>query len=458
MKVNAILILWRRFRADRRGNIAMIAALSILGLVGSAGLGIDYYNALAAKTRLDLASDAAAIAAINAAQIYIEANSATQIDPALSTAAEAAGQAQAQKIFYSNAGSTANIVATPTITMSRTGQTFNATISYQAASKNAFGPIFGVKQINITGTSASSLTMGKYLDFYLLLDVSGSMGLPATTAGQTQLAAISPDNKNVYPGGCVFACHFSQKMCTTIAKPSTAQACQGYNLVQSNNIELRAAAVGSAVQSLLSTATATETITNQYRVGLYPFISQMGTLYALSNNLTAAQTAAGTLNSLLDTCQSTTAYGSGGTHFENAIPSLNTLIATVGTGSAASSPKPFVFLVTDGADNNQYYTTSSNSWTGSQPQNMDPTLCTPLKNRGITVAVLYIPYPPITNPNPNFANNEDGKVNAIIPDIPTELQQCASPGFYFSASTPQDITNAMQAMFAQSLAAARLTQ
>jgi len=97
MKVDAILILWRRFRADRRGNIAMIAALSILGLVGSAGLGIDYYNALAAKTRLDLASDAAAIAAINAAQSYIEANSATQTDPALSTAAEAAGQAQAQR-------------------------------------------------------------------------------------------------------------------------------------------------------------------------------------------------------------------------------------------------------------------------------------------------------------------------------------------------------------------------
>ncbi len=458
MKVDAILILWRRFWADRRGNIAMIAALSILGLVGSAGLGIDYYNALAAKTRLDLASDAAAIAAINAAQSYIEANSATQTDPALSTAAEAAGEAQALRVFNSNAGSTAKIAAIPTITISRTGQTFNATITYQATSQNAFGPIFGVKQINISGTSASSLTMGKYLDFYLLLDVSGSMGLPATTAGQTQLAAISPDMKNVYPGGCVFACHFSQKMCTTIAKPSTEQACQGYNLAQSNNIELRAAAVGSAVQSLLSTATATETITNQYRVGLYPFISQMGTLHALSNNLTAAQTAAGTLGSLLDTGQSTTAYGSGGTHFENAIPSLNTLITTVGTGSAASSPQPFVFLVTDGADNNQYYTTSSNSWTGSQPQNMDPTLCTPLKNRGITVAVLYIPYPPITNPNPNFANNEDGKVNAIIPDIPTELQQCASPGFYFSASTPQDITNAMQAMFAQSLAAARLTQ
>jgi hypothetical protein len=89
---------------------------------------------------------------------------------------------------------------------------------------------------------------------------------------------------------------------------------------------------------------------------------------------------------------------------------------------------------------------------------MGPTLCTPLKNRGITVAVLHIPYQPITNPNASFANNEDGKVNAIVPTIPTELQQCASPGFFFSAYTSQDITNAMQAMFAQSLAAARLTQ
>jgi hypothetical protein len=89
---------------------------------------------------------------------------------------------------------------------------------------------------------------------------------------------------------------------------------------------------------------------------------------------------------------------------------------------------------------------------------MDPTLCTPLKNRGITIAVLYIPYQPITNPNASFANNEDGKVNAIVSTIPSKLQQCASPGFFFSAYTPSDITNAMQAMFAQSLLAARLTQ
>ena len=437
MKIKTLLNFWRRFHRDRRGNVAILTAFSMIGLAGTAGLGIDYYNALAAKSRLDLASDAAAIAAINAAQSYIEANSATQTDPALTAAAITAGKAQSLKVFASNAGSIARIAATPTITMTRSGQTFNAAITYQAASQNAFGPIFGVKQINITGTAASSLTMGKYLDFYLLLDVSGSMGLPTTTAGQTQLAAISPDNKNIYPTGCVFACHFSEKICTTVAKLTTEQNCQGYSLARANNIALRADSVGAAVQAMLSTAQSTMTIPNQYRIGLYPFISQMGTLYAISNNITGAQTAAGTLGNLLDTGQSTTVYGSGGTHFENAIPAMNTAITAVGTGSAASSPQPFVFLVTDGADNNQYYTTSTNGWTGSQPQNMDPTLCTPLKNRDITVAVLYIPYQPITNPNASFANNEDGKVNAIVPTIPAELQQCASPGFYFSAYRPR---------------------
>ncbi|MDQ6703521.1 MAG: hypothetical protein M3Z96_10680 [Pseudomonadota bacterium] len=208
MKRTALSTFWHRFRADRRGTVAIIVGLSIIGLVGTAGLGIDFFNALAAKSRLDLASDAAAIAAINTAQTYIVTYSGTQVDPALTNAAIAAGKAQAQKVFKSNAGSTASIASTPVVTMARSGQTINANITYQAASQNAFGPIFGVTQINMNGAAASSLTMGKYLDFYLLLDVSGSMGIPSTNSEQTRLAAINPDFLNLYPGGCTIACHF----------------------------------------------------------------------------------------------------------------------------------------------------------------------------------------------------------------------------------------------------------
>nr|MDQ6869369.1 pilus assembly protein TadG-related protein [Pseudomonadota bacterium] len=272
MKRIALSTFWHRFRADRRGTVAIIVGLSIIGLVGTAGLGIDFYNALAAKSRLDLATDAAAIAAINAAQSYIVANSGTQIDPALTNGAIAAGKAQALKVFKSNAGSTASIASTPTVTMARTGQTINATVTYTAVSQNAFGPLFGVTQTNINGDAASSLTMGKYLDFYLLLDVSGSMGIPSTNSEQTRLAAINPDFRNLYPGGCTIACHFKgppapgYKACQD--NTGATVTCQGYNLTRiSGNpnalcsqpgtaacIQLRLDAVAYATQQLLATA------------------------------------------------------------------------------------------------------------------------------------------------------------------------------------------------------------
>jgi len=61
-------------------------------------------------------------------------------------------------------------------------------------------------------------------------------------------------------------------------------------------------------------------------------------------------------------------------------------------------------------------------------------------------SVLYIPYQPIQNPNTSFANNEDGYANANIQYIPASLQGCASPGFFYTANTPADITTALNAM------------
>jgi Flp pilus assembly protein TadG len=481
MKRTALSTFWHRFRADRRGTVAIIVGLSIIGLVGTAGVGIDFYNALAAKSKLDLATDAAAIAAINAAQTYIVINSATQTDPALTNAAIAAGKAQALKVFSANAGSTASIASTPVVTMARSGQTINATVTYTAASKNAFGPIFGVSQINMNGDAASSLTMGKYLDFYLLLDVSGSMGVPSTNSEQTRLAAINPDFKNLYPGGCTLACHFQgppapgYKACqnsTGVIPPANEPwvTCQGYNLTRiigtpnaicpqpgtAACIQLRLDAVAYATQQLLATAQTTETITNQYRVGLYPFIRHMQQYQPITANLATVTTAAGSLTSLIDNGIGS-GLGSGGTHFENALPEMNGVITSVGNGSGAATPLPFVFLVTDGAQNNQIQN-GGGSWSGSNSATtLNTANCSLLKNRGITLSILYVPYVPIQNPT-TIWNDEDDVANANIPFIPPSLRACASPGYFFTANTPLDITNAMQDMFLQVLAAARLTQ
>ena len=80
-----------------------------------------------------------------------------------------------------------------------------------------------------------------------------------------------------------------------------------------------------------------------------------------------------------------------------------------------------------------------------------------MKNRGITVAILYIPYGTIVDPNSSFANNEDGYANANIANIPAALQSCASPNFFYTASTPADINAALLQMFQQAVNTARVT-
>jgi hypothetical protein len=135
---------------------------------------------------------------------------------------------------------------------------------------------------------------------------------------------------------------------------------------------------------------------------------------------------------------------------------MNTTIATVGNGSTSTNTKPFVFLVTDGTQNNQ----TCCGFTGNNGATVMPmgatSYCKPLKDRGITISVLYIPYQTIQNPTHVF-NNEDYVANANIPNIEPSLKDCSSPGFYFSASTPQGITDALTKMFNQALMTAHIT-
>jgi hypothetical protein len=230
-------------------------------------------------------------------------------------------------------------------------------------------------------------------------------------------------------------------------------------------IQLRADAVGYAVTQLFVTANATKTVTNQFRIGLYPFIRYLYAYFALTSSINGSPTNSSTINyaaanlaSQLDTNINSN-LGSGGTHFENAFPSMNTIISSVGNGTASNNTLPYVFLITDGAQDPQVKALNGGGWSGSNHATvLDPTaLCKPLKDRGIIISVLYVPYQPIQNPNASFAGNEDGYANDNISDIPPSLKACASPNFFFTANTPADITTALNAMFNQALVTAHIT-
>ena len=151
----------------------------------------------------------------------------------------------------------------------------------------------------------------------------------------------------------------------------------------------------------------------------YPFIqnlcysnvnSSSSCSVGLTTNLTGStiNNFATQLASLLDTGQNST-LGSGGTHFENALKTMNKNVIPnpAGTGTS-SSPLPYLFIRCHGSQD--YQTQWNGSWgsqnwssTGAVPYQNSATVippntvtstdyCTKLKNRGVTIAILYIPY------------------------------------------------------------------
>ena len=320
-------------------------------------------------------------------------------------------------------------------------------VAFNATVPTIFMNVVGFKSLTVAGSSSASSSLPMYLDFYVMLDVSGSMGLPSTNAEQTRLAAVNPDDFNVYPAGCTFACHFqAQGSCTnppigqqvnagvlpayssyptSNLGPSTASSpkagyCLGYLISrvsqsgyqsllnsavtnttktqfpmktgqvlppamlaagvtssltganalltgntasQSNSltavtscptegtdacIQLRADAVGTAlnatktangVDGLFAVANdpKNQQVTGQFQIGLYPFIRNLITYSPLTSTIgpgSAIQTAAQNLAQLLDTGNSpNVGLGSGGTHFENAFPTMNSTIPPVGGGA-----------------------------------------------------------------------------------------------------------------------------
>jgi Flp pilus assembly protein TadG len=513
--------LLRRFCRNTGGNIAVSFAIVILPLVAAVGCALDYAQANRIRTKLQSAADAASVASVSSKSAGYLAASAMLVNGPVP-----AGMAEANSVFNGNAGTiTGYNSLSETSTVTKTGPSLASSVKFTAQVPVTFLKVMGWQTLTVTGTSSANSSLPLYLDFYLMLDVSGSMGLPSTSSEQTRLATINPDNYVQYPTGCTLACHFTPQnsACTDSGTQQypTNNYCMGYaysrvsqsaltSLVSMKStrsvpkqvpglptsmisglpaslntdptwgmsavsscatpgtdscIQLRADAVGYAVNQLFSTANATEKVANQFRIGLYPFIQNLYAYFPLTSSIDGSATNSSTINyaaanlaSQLDT-NTNGNLGSGGTHIDTAFSTMNSTILSVGDGSSAVSTLPYVFLITDGAQDPQTKGVNSGAWSGSNHATViDPaTVCASLKSRGIIVSVLYIPYAPIQNPNPSFANDEDDYANNNIPSIPPSLQTCASSGYFYTANTPADITTALNAMFNHALLTAHIT-
>lgn len=191
--------LLRRLKADERGGVLMIMGFALIPLTFAVGFGVDYARAMSLRTQLDAAADAAALAAV-APSMILQSNTAS------TSAANAMFSAQASLLSgYRNLQMTPTVLDGASGSSGALGYLRKATVTYTAESINIFGGILGAPTLTIKGTSTASAAQPPNVDFYLAMDNSPSMLLPATSDGVSKIIAATTTTEK--PTGCAFACH-----------------------------------------------------------------------------------------------------------------------------------------------------------------------------------------------------------------------------------------------------------
>src|ERR1700677_1020993 len=204
------------FGSATRGNSAIIFAIAALPIISAVGCVIDYSYASMLKTKLQATADAATLATVSFNSPIVATAKGMS-----GSGTVTGGSTYLQNFFNEDTSAFTGVSLSPTPTVTKTGQSVAATATFSYAVPTYFLKIMGYSSITVSGSSTASFTLPTYIDFYLMLDVSGSMSFPSTLAEQSRLMAVNPDNLNGnpgYPGGCAFACHFtSQGACAQSA-------------------------------------------------------------------------------------------------------------------------------------------------------------------------------------------------------------------------------------------------
>jgi Flp pilus assembly protein TadG len=430
---------------DRRGGVTPMFALLLVPLIAAIGSAVDYSMAAKIRTQLIAAADAASVSSVAKSSAALATAATMSSDGSIP-----AGVADATKIFNAQVTTQAGYsLSNVTATVTKSGSTVTSVVSFKAKVPTHFMGFFGYKTVPIRGSSTAANTLPVFIDFYLLLDNTPSMGVAATPADVTKMVNNTPDQ-------CAFACH-------DLSNPNDY-----YSLAKTLGVTMRIDVLRTATQQLMDTAKATEVFSNQFRMAIYTFGASakstgLTSIQTLTTNLTGAKTAAAAIDLMTVPYQN---YASDtDTDFGEVLTDVNTAIPTPGNGTTSASPQKYLFFVSDGVSDrvngspgcSQPVTNGSDPQTGKNyvrcQEPLDVSLCTTIKNRGIKIAVLYTTYLPLPT--------NSWYVNWIAPftsQIGANMQACASPGLYFEVSPTQGISEAMNVLFQKAVAQARLTK
>ena len=464
----------RRFRADRRGNVLMIFGFALIPLTIATGMTIDYARAARMQTRLNTITDAAALSGVVPGMLtktrLESAQAAVNMWYAQVGITQCAG-GTVNRVSYNNCSVTSATCPQTTVGTADNGTVFKGydgtlcitvtdtntvglsrviTLSYVATSGNIFANLLGSAGVPIGGTTTTNAKVAPNIDFYVMLDTSGSMSFPSTSAGITLLRSKT--------GGCAFACHSTND---AVAKNASNVNSDYYGVAKSFNIPLRVDEAKTAVSSMMSLATTTGANNNAaYRAALVSFAAasplsnnSFTTLKSLTTNLASVGTAANSASTSLyytNNCPTSTYCNNDtDTASSDAFTRVNLIMPTPGNGTnvAGDKPQEILFIVTDGMRD-------ETRGIGRPEVTFDPVLCTAVKARGIRIAILYTEYLQSSMDGDSWSQSN---VVPYLYQVEPALTACATPGLMYKVTTDDDISSALNRLFLAAVSNAHIT-
>ncbi|PDT00085.1 hypothetical protein CO666_32435 [Rhizobium chutanense] len=441
-----------RFIFDRSGNFGIMTALLVVPLLGAAGTAVDFGSALSLRTELYAAADAAAVGSITPTS-----QAATQANTMAGDGSLTLGKSEAEKIFFSQMSKKqGDVPVTVDIGVQKKGGTLSSTVTFNATMPTTFMQVLGFDEIAVSGTATAQFETPSYMDFFMLLDNTPSMGVGATT---DDIAAMKKATANGHDGGkdknCAFACHI-------VSEKGVEDKNSYYNVARNNGVTIRIDVVAAAVKALMAKAEDTQSMPSQFRVAAYTFgktaqDAKAAKLFKVSDldyDLGAVADATNMIKLMSIPYQNY--YNDQQTSFDEALKGIEgEITGTIGTGTSNADRQKIVFFVADGVGDS-YKPAGCTSPKGANGgrciEPIDTSYCKKLKDRGIKVAVLYTTYLPL--PDNSFYKDW---VKPFETKIATKMEECASPGFYFAVSPTDGIEEAMEALFRKIVSAPRIT-
>ena len=311
-----------QFRDSVNGSIITTSAivLPVLLLIGFGAY--DYSIVAQAKQELKAAASTAALAAVNEVEIaYTRQEAGVDLEKLASDTAKDVFEARASNIFGTDI---TNVSVEPSIV----DNVFKVNLKYQAKVDSVAMTLVGVDKYDIKNNQKAQSSVMSYMNFNLMFDVSGSMGVGATPEDIDALFNMT---------GCAFACHVG------VGQSS-------YRMAKNANITMRVDVAREAGIEAINIIESNAKTNDHMTVGMHIYDNRA---VEIADRDSPQNTNYAQLRLKLDDVELQRGYG--GSNTEGSIEKVVREIPASGSGQTPTDRVQNLIILTDGIENTVFY-------------------------------------------------------------------------------------------------------